>query len=124
MSGWHQTIIVGHLGKEPQGKEVNGRNVCNFSVAVSEAWNDTQTGERREKTTWYDVSVWGAQATACYDHLSTGSQVMVVGDVSARGWTTESGEARASLKLNARSVQFLSSGKQSQDDYDESQIPF
>jgi single-strand DNA-binding protein len=128
MSGWHQTIIVGNLGKSPDGREVNGKTVCNFSVAVSEVWND-RNGERQEKTTWYDVSVWGAQAVACYDHLDVGSQVMVIGNCAARAWQTEAGEARATLQLTAQRVQFLSRNQKENDsqnepDYDESTLPF
>ena len=60
---WHQTIIVGNLGGDPELRYMqNGRAVCNFSVAVSERWRDRQTNEQQERTTWYRVAVWGPQA--------------------------------------------------------------
>jgi single-strand DNA-binding protein len=106
--GWHQTIIVGNLGGDPELRYLqSGRAVCNFSVAVSERWRDRQTGEQQEKTTWYRVAVWGAQAENCNTYLAKGRQVLVIGNVSVRGYVNNNGEAAASLDLTARNVQFL-----------------
>lgn len=105
---WHQTIIVGNLGGDPELRYLqSGRAVCNFSVAVSERWRDRQTEEQREKTTWYRVAVWGNQAETCNTYLSRGRQVMVIGNVQARGYVNNNGEAAASLELTARDVRFL-----------------
>lgn len=107
---WHQTIIVGNLGGDPELRYLqSGRAVCNFSVAVSERWRDRQTNEQQEKTTWYRVAVWGNQAETCNTYLSRGRQVMVIGNVSARGYVNNNGEAAASLDMTARDVRFLSS---------------
>ncbi len=106
---WHQTIVVGNLGGDPELKYMqSGRAVCNFSVAVSERWRDRQTDEWRERTTWYRVAVWGGQAESCNTYLSKGRKVMVIGNVTARGYINNNGEAAASLELTARDVRFLS----------------
>lgn len=107
---WHQTVVVGRLGNDPELRYMqNGRAVCNFSVAVSERWQDRQSGEQREKTTWYRVAVWGGQAESCNTYLSRGRQVMVIGNVSAHGYINNNGEPAASLDLTAREVRFLGS---------------
>ena len=106
---WHQTIIVGNLGGDPEMKYLqNGSAVTNFSVAVTERWKDRQTNENREKTTWYRVDAWGGLAETCNTHLQKGSQVMVIGTVSANGFKNNNGEASASLNLKAMAVRFLS----------------
>ena len=111
---WHQTIIVGNLGGDPELRYMqNGRAVCNFSVAVSERWRDRQTNEQQERTTWYRVAVWGQQAENCNTYLAKGRQVLVIGNVAARGYMNNNGEAAASLDLTARSVQFLGGGNRS-----------
>ena len=105
---WHQTIIVGNLGGDPELRYMqNGNAVCNFSVAVTERWRDRQSGEQQERTTWYRVAAWGAQAETCNTYLQKGRQVMVIGNVQARGYVNNNGEAAASLDLRAREVRFL-----------------
>jgi single-strand DNA-binding protein len=114
---WHQTIIVGNLGGDPELRYLqSGSAVCNFSVAVSERWRDRQTNEQREKTTWYRVSVWGAQAETCNTYLSKGQKVMVMGNVTADAYMNNNGEAAASLTLTARDVRFLGSRDQDGND--------
>lgn len=107
---WHQTIIVGNLGRDPEMRYLqSGRGVCSFSVAVSEKWTDRTSNERREKTTWYNVSAWGQLAETCNTYLKKGRQVMVVGTVDARGYLNNNGEPAASLDLTARDVRFIGS---------------
>ncbi len=108
---YQQTIIVGNLGQDPEMRFLpSGTPVCNLNVAVSERWSDRQSGEKREKTTWFRVAVFGAQAETCAKYLAKGRQVMVIGTVEARAYMNNSGEAAASLELRARDVRFLSSG--------------
>jgi len=105
---WHQTIVVGNLGGDPELRYMqNGNAVCNFSVAVTERWRDRQSGDQQERTTWYRVAAWGAQAETCNTYLQKGRQVMVIGNVQARGYVNNNGEAAASLDLRAREVRFL-----------------
>jgi single-strand DNA-binding protein len=108
---YHQTIIVGNLGSDPEKRYLpSGDPVTNFNVAVNESWTDRQTNERREKTTWYRVAVYGRQAEVVAQYLSKGRQVMVVGTVEANAFMGNDGQARASLDLRARDVRFLSGG--------------
>lgn len=108
---FHQTIIIGNIGNDPELKALpSGTMVCNLSVAVNETWNDRQSGEKREKTTWYRVATFGNTAENVAKYLSKGRQVMVTGTVEARGYMNNAGEAAASLELRARDVKFLQGG--------------
>lgn len=105
---WHQTIVVGNLGRDPELRYTPGGDaVCSFSLAVTEKWTDRQSNERREKTTWYSVNVWGSQAETCKNFLAKGRSVMVIGTVTARPYMSNAGEPAASLDLRARDVRFL-----------------
>jgi single-strand DNA-binding protein len=107
---WHQTIVIGNVGRDPELRYLqSGVAVCDFSVAVSESWTDSNTNERREKTTWYRVAAWGRLGEICNQYIQKGRQVMVVGTVEARAYTDKSGQPAASLELRARDVRFLGS---------------
>ena len=102
------TIICGHLGRDPEQRYLpDGSPVTRFSVAVSRK-RTGRDGQPVEDTTWYNVSVFGNQAEPCARYLAKGWMVLVEGDVKARAYLDrDTGEARASLDLRARTVRFL-----------------
>ena len=105
---YQKTIIIGNLGKDPEMRYTpSGSAVTNFNVAVNRKWTG-RDGQQQEKTTWFRVNAWEKLAELCNQYLSKGSLVFVEGDVEARPWTTQEGEARASLELRAWNVRFLS----------------
>ena len=61
---------------------------------------------RKKKTTWYNVSVWGKRAEACNNMLRKGSVVWVQGSVSARAYMSN-GEPRSSLELRCQNIEFV-----------------
>ena len=111
---YQKTIIVGHLGSDPELRHTQqGNPVTNFGVAVNRRWTGPD-GQPSEETTWFRVSVWGAQAEPCYQYLSKGRLVLVEGrlapDPSSGGprlWTGSDGQPRANFELQALTVQFL-----------------
>ncbi len=106
---WHQLIIVGNLGRDPELRYMqDGTAVCNFNVAVNERKRDRQSGEWGDETTWYRVAVWGRQAETCNQYLSRGRRVLVSGSLDARLYTNNAGETALSLDVRARDVRFLS----------------
>jgi len=108
MAGFQQTIIIGNVGRDPELKYTqSGTAVCDFSVAVSRRWTDSSSGQQREKTTWFRVSAWRGLAETCKQFVHKGMQVMVAGDVDVSAYVDQSGEARGSLELTARDIQFL-----------------
>lgn len=116
MAGYEQTIVVGNVGRDPELRYTqSGAAVTGFSVAVTTRWTDRQTNERREKTNWYSVSCWGRLAEVANQYVRKGTQIMVVGTVTARAWSDQGGEARASLDLRADNFQLLGSRSDNMD---------
>lgn len=76
----NKTILVGTLGKAPKiGQTQNGKDYANFSLATSKKWKDAN-GEKQEKTTWHNISVWGSLSKLC-QYLDKGSKVYVEGEL-------------------------------------------
>lgn len=107
MASFHQTIVVGHLGRDPEVRHLpSGDPVCNFSVAVTEKYK-AKDGEAKEATTWYRVNAFGRLAEICGQYLRKGSPVMVTGKMQARQYEKD-GVTRESWELRADSMQMLS----------------
>jgi single-strand DNA-binding protein len=108
MAGYQYTIIVGNVGRDPEMRYTqSGVAVTDFSVAVSRTWTDRTTNEPREKTTWFRVTAWRGLAETVNQYVRKGMQIMVTGEIDASAYIGQDGEARASLDLTARDIQFL-----------------
>ena len=112
---YQKVVIVGNLGTDPEMRYMpDGTAVTNFNVATNRKWTDKASGEPREETTWFRVSVWGRQAEVANQYLSKGRQVLVEGRLrpdpqsgGPRLWTGQDGTMRASFELNADTVRFI-----------------
>ena len=106
---YQQITLVGNLGNDPELRHApSGDPVTSFSVATSRYWTGAD-GQRQEKTVWFRVSAWQRLAETCSQYLAKGKRVMVVGEMDEPYvGTDDSGNARATLKVRARFVQFLS----------------
>lgn len=112
---YQKIIIVGNLGRDPEMRYTpDGKPVTQLSVATNRKWTDQSSGEPREETIWWRVSVWGKQAESCNQYLVKGQQVLVEGRLrpdpqtgGPRIWTRSDGTPGASFELTARTVRFL-----------------
>jgi len=104
--------IVGNLGKDCIMKEVNGRNVINFSVAHTERFKDAQ-GVLKEKTTWVECAYW-TDKTGVAPYLTKGTTVYAEGAPEADGYTNKEGQPAATLRMRVQSLQLVGSRSESQ----------
>ena len=85
--GVNKVILVGTCGQDPEVKYMpNGNAVTNVRLATSEQWNDKQTGEKKEKTEWHRVCLFGKVAEIAGEYLRKGSQVYIEGKLQTREW--------------------------------------
>ena len=95
MAGYQYTIIIGNVGRDPELRYTqNGVAVCDFRVAVNRTWNDLNTNERREQTTWFRVTAWRALAETVNQYVHKGMQIMVAGTVDASAYLAQDGQPR------------------------------
>lgn len=115
---FQQLTIVGYLGNDPVMRFTpSGQAVTSFSVATSRSYTNNN-GEKIDETTWFRISVWGAQAESCNQYLSKGRPVLVIGRLrpdpqtgGPRVFTRKDGSTGASFEVNALNVRFLPSGR-------------
>ncbi len=99
--------IVGNLGKDCIVKEVNGKNVINFSVAHTEKFKDAQ-GNPKERTTWVECAYW-TDRTAIAPYLKKGQMVYAEGSPEADGYMNKDNQAAATLRMRVQNIQLLGS---------------
>jgi single-strand DNA-binding protein len=97
--------IIGNLGKDCIVKEVNGKNVINFSVAHTERYKDSQ-GNQKERTTWVECAYW-TDRTAVAQYLTKGRTVYAEGTPEADPYMNKEGMASATLRMRVQNVQLL-----------------
>jgi single-strand DNA-binding protein len=110
---FHTIIVVGNLGRDPEMRYTpSGQAVTNLSVATSRKYTDS-SGELRDETIWFRVSVWGRQAETVNQYLRKGRQVLIEGRLvpdengNPRIWNRQDGSPAASFEISAQTVRFL-----------------
>jgi single-strand DNA-binding protein len=96
----NKVILIGNLGKDPEVRSMqNGGKVANLSLATSESWKDKSTGEKKEKTEWHRVVIFGQLADIAERFLKKGSKVYVCGSLQTRKWTDKDGAEKYSTEV-------------------------
>jgi single-strand DNA-binding protein len=88
----NKVILIGNLGRDPEVRTMqNGSKVANLNLATSESWKDKTTGERKERSEWHRVVVFGNLADIAERYAKKGSKVYVCGQLQTRKWTDKDG---------------------------------
>ena len=111
MASLNKVMVIGNLGRDPEVRHTqNGTAVCNFSVAATDTYNDA-SGERQERTEWFNIVVFGRQGENCGRYLSKGRPCFIEGRLQTRKYQDKQGQDRYITEVVAQRVQFLGSGQ-------------
>jgi len=111
MSGsLNKVILIGNLGKDPELKMTpGGQALARFSLATTETWKTPQ-GEKKEKTEWHRIVVWGKQAEIAEKYLRKGKQIMIEGRIQYGEYTDQAGVKKTTCDI--RCDNFVMLGRQ------------
>ncbi|MCT6837264.1 MAG: single-stranded DNA-binding protein [Bifidobacteriales bacterium] len=89
----NKVILVGNLGRDPEVRNTqSGSKIVNLAIATSDTWNDRNSGERRERTTWHRVSIFNERiGDVAERYLRKGRKVYLEGELRTRKWTDQKG---------------------------------
>lgn len=128
--------IIGNLVRDPETRTTSdSKTVCNFTVAVNRRQKDKDGNSVAD---FFRVSAWNKTGEVCQKFLTKGRKVAVTGSVSVHAFLDKEGNPKGSLEVFAQDVEFLSSGKDSEQsspapatqtdgtqvNIDESELPF
>jgi single-strand DNA-binding protein len=97
--------IVGNLTRDPEIRyTASGQANARLGMAVSRRWQNRQTQEWEERTSFFNVVAWGDMAENISDTLAKGTRVIVNGRLEQRSWETDQGEKRSVVEVIADEI--------------------
>jgi single-strand DNA-binding protein len=127
----NKTILIGRVGRDPETRYTQGgKAVCNFSVATSESWKDSN-GEKKESTEWHRIVAFGKLAEICGKYVVKGMLVYVDGRLQTQKYEKD-GQTHYKTEIIAQNMQMLSKKEEQQytgpsaagGDFDDPDIPY
>jgi len=135
MAGVNKVILVGHLGKDPEVRHLEGgASVANFTLATSETY--TRDGKKVEQTEWHNIVVWRGLADVAAKYLKKGELIYVEGKLRTRTYDDKTGTKRYVTEIVADNFNMLgkkggsgdentdNSSHKSASDYQEPQVDY
>jgi len=110
-------MLIGNIGQDPELRfTASGTAVMNLRIATTEKYKD-RDGERKERTDWHSVVVWGKRAEALEKFLRKGSRLYIEGPVQTSSYEAREGGKRYKTEINAREI-ILLDGKRDSNRHD------
>ncbi|HEX3934605.1 MAG TPA: single-stranded DNA-binding protein [Puia sp.] len=106
MSGINKVILVGHLGKDPELRVLDGSvAVASFPLATTEV--NSKNGLKEEQTEWHNIVLWRGLAEAAAKVLKKGGLIYLEGKLRTRSFEDKSGVKRYTTEIMAESFTML-----------------
>jgi single-strand DNA-binding protein len=101
----NSVTIVGNVTRDPEIRYTQGGQAnASFGVAVNRRWQNRQTNEWEERTSFLNVVCWREMAENVAESIGKGARVIVTGRLEQRSWETENGDKRSVVEIVADEV--------------------
>jgi single-strand DNA-binding protein len=105
--GLNKVMLIGNLGADPELKYTQGgQAVLKLRLACTERYVD-KSGERKDRTEWVSVVMWGNRAEALGKILQKGRPLYIEGRLQTSSWDDKDGNKRFKTEINAHHVLLL-----------------
>jgi single-strand DNA-binding protein len=101
----NSVTLVGNVTRDPELRFVaSGQANCSFGLAVNRRWQNRQTQEWEEATSFFNVVCWREMAENVAESVTKGARVVVTGRLEQRSWETDQGEKRSVIEVAADEI--------------------
>lgn len=101
--GLNRVCLLGNLGADPELRTTaGGQAVLKLRLACSESYVDRDQ-QRKERTEWVDVAIWGKRGEALAKILQKGDRLYVEGSLRTTSYEKD-GEKRYRTEVNGTNV--------------------
>jgi single-strand DNA-binding protein len=105
MSASNHVTIAGNVTRAPELRFTpTGQAVANFGVAVNRRWQNRQTNEWEEATSFFDIVAWAQLGENVSESCPKGTRVIVTGRLDQRSWDGPEGDRRSKVEIVADEV--------------------
>src|SRR4051812_24623604 len=105
MSNGNSITLVGNITRDPELRfTASGQATATFGLAVNRRWQNRQTNDWEEATSFFDVVCWREMAENASESLNRGARVIVTGRLEQRSWETQEGEKRSKIEVVADEI--------------------
>src|SRR5271166_899566 len=105
MSNGNTVVLIGNVTRDPELRFTpSGQATASFGLAVNRRWQNRQTQEWEEATSFFDVVCWREMAENVSESLTRGSRVIVNGRLEQRSWETQDGDKRSKVEVVADEI--------------------
>ena len=102
MANGNTITLVGNVTRDPELRFTpSGQATATFGLAVNRRWQNRQTQEWEEATSFFDVVCWREMAENVSESLTRGARVIVTGRLEQRSWETPEGDKRSRVEIIA-----------------------
>jgi single-strand DNA-binding protein len=110
MANVNKVILIGNVTRDPEIKYTpKGTAVVELSMAINRVFQ-SDGGEKKEETTYVEVTLWSRQAEIAAEYLKKGRPVYIEGRLQLDTWDDkETGKKRSKLRVVGEQMQFLGS---------------
>lgn len=96
----NKVTLIGNVGQDPEIRSTqDGKELASFSLATTESWKDKNSGEKKDKTEWHRIVVFGPLAGIVKNYVKKGSKLYIEGQLKTREWTDKEGVKRFTTEI-------------------------
>lgn len=108
MANLNKVMLIGNVTRDPEIKYTpKGSAVTDLGIAVNRVYTP-EGGEKREETTFVDVTLWGRQAEIAGEYCKKGRSIYIEGRLQLDSWEDKtSGQKRSKLRVVGENFQLL-----------------
>jgi len=105
MANGNNVTVVGNVTRDPELRFTpSGQAKANFGIAVNRRWQNRQTQEWEEATSFFNVVCWGDMGENVGESIQKGARILVTGRLEQRSWESPDGEKKSSVDIIADEI--------------------
>ncbi len=109
MANVNKVILIGNVTRDPEIKYTpKGTAVTEVGLAINRFIPASDGQEKREETTFIDVTLWGRQAEVAGEYAKKGRPLYIEGRLQLDSWEDkQTGQKRSKLRVVGENLQLL-----------------